>query len=66
MTNPLASLANTGLDPATIATIVEVGAALINLVRSGANDIARKEALMTIAESAKAALDRDKFPGQEL
>jgi hypothetical protein len=66
MTNPFSALDKTGLDPILLATIVEVGAALINLIRSGANDIARKEALMTIAEAAKAALDRDKFPGQDL
>lgn len=61
MSNPLE---NTGIEPMVAETIVAVGVQLVNLIRSGGNSQGRMDALMAIAEEAKLALDREKFPGQ--
>lgn len=54
-----------GLPAEITGTILIIGGALIKLIRSGGDTIARQEALYTVAEEAKAALDREKFPGQD-
>lgn len=53
-----------GLPPHLAGTAFLITAALIRLVRSDGDSLARQEALMSMAEEAKAALDREKFPDQ--
>ncbi len=55
-----------GLAPEIAGTVIIIFGALIRLIRSNGDTIARQAALFDIAEEGKAALDREKFPGQEV
>ena len=53
-----------GLAPEIAGTVIIIGSALIKLIRSNGDALARQEALYLVAEEAKRALDKERFPGE--